>query len=270
MYDAKKENLLYIVLSVLLLITVSVNSPGNKNLFKLKKVFVRVYIGFGSLIMGGVKEIKDTVESYLIHRKTYMENIKLKREIAELKAKNFALREEIKKLSNFAIKGIDKKRAFFGEIIFWDIKTPYNFFLMRTYGEKKKWINSYVVDEKDNLVGKITSDISNRVCSVLLITNPDTSVSVFIGRRRAYGIMFGKGEDECEIRYLKITEKISIGDKVFTSGFDGVYDENILVGEVIGIEHKDYYKTAIVKPYFLKTLLEGKTFLSIISSPKVK
>jgi len=52
------------------------------------------------------------------------------------------------------------------------------------------------------------------------------------------------------MKYLELDSDVKEGDKIITSGFSGVFEKGILIGEVVSVE-KDVsglYLRAIVKP----------------------
>lgn len=88
----------------------------------------------------------------------------------------------------------------------------------------------------NGLIGKIIST-SKDFSEVLLITDPNFSVSVKVERTNIEGILSGNG-NSCVLKYIPIDEDIKVGDRLITSGLDGIFPEGIKVGVVINIEKR--------------------------------
>ncbi len=83
----------------------------------------------------------------------------------------------------------------------------------------------------------------------ILLSNPTCQFSTFIGKDKTPGIAKGIDAENIEVNFIPKWSKISVGDKVLTSGMDNIFLPNIPVGEVTNIITKSTYKTAIVKTY---------------------
>ena len=92
-----------------------------------------------------------------------------------------------------------------------------------------------VVGEKSTIV-QIINDVNYRL-SVRTMPSGNTGILAYVSN------------DICEIRELQKNAKISIGDKVVTSGFSQIYPKNLPVGEVIEVidERGSFQKIAKVK-----------------------
>ncbi len=70
---------------------------------------------------------------------------------------------------------------------------------------------------------------------VLLVTDHSSGVDAIIQGGRARGVAIGTG-DGCVLEFVLSEEEIKIGDRVITSGMDGVYPKGLLVGVVSNVE----------------------------------
>ena len=80
-----------------------------------------------------------------------------------------------------------------------------------------------------------------------LLSNPKCTFSVKIGKNEINGIAQGDNKGGMIIKYIPRWSKISIGDKVVTSGLDNIFYPNITVGQITDIKLLDRYKEARVK-----------------------
>lgn len=101
----------------------------------------------------------------------------------------------------------------------------------------------------NGLAGKVIFTSSNS-SEVLLLTDPNFSVSVRVERTRSEGIVSGTGTNLCILKYIPLEEDIMVGDRLITSGTDGIFPEGIKVGVVRKIERKKgFFQNIEVIPY---------------------
>ena len=75
---------------------------------------------------------------------------------------------------------------------------------------------------------------------VLLITDSRSAVDSLFQETRKSGITVGTGEDICEMKFVPISAKVSVGDKVVSSGLGGVFPKGLMVGTVVDIVKQDH------------------------------
>ncbi|MFP4333169.1 MAG: rod shape-determining protein MreC [Campylobacterales bacterium] len=120
---------------------------------------------------------------------------------------------------------------------------------------KKIWLNFEPTSQK-KIYGVLQNDAAagvlipeNGRSLVLLNGNKKCSYSVYIGEKKAPGIISG-GDDENNliVNYIPSWMNIKLGDKVITSGLDNIFFEGIAVGNVVKIENEDGYQKALIEP----------------------
>jgi rod shape-determining protein MreC len=116
-----------------------------------------------------------------------------------------------------------------------------------TKGEKVKEDKIYGLIQK-NVAAGIAIKNEGPLKGILL-SNPECQFSTFIGKENTPGIAKGIDAQSMEINFIPKWSKISIGDKVITSGLDNIFLPNIPVGVVTKIITRSTYKTAIIKIY---------------------
>lgn len=88
-------------------------------------------------------------------------------------------------------------------------------------------------------IGQIVA-VGSGSAKVLLITDPNSAVDVIDQRSRARGIVSGSLESGPILKYVKRSEDIQAGDRLITSGLDGIFPKGIFVGTVDQIRKKSY------------------------------
>ncbi|MBL7049394.1 MAG: rod shape-determining protein MreC [Nitrospira sp.] len=80
-------------------------------------------------------------------------------------------------------------------------------------------------------VGRIHR-VFERSSDIILLTDVNSSVAVRLQESRQDGILAGNGDNRCFLKYISKNEKVLIGERVVTSGLDGIYPEGLLIGTV--------------------------------------
>jgi rod shape-determining protein MreC len=78
-------------------------------------------------------------------------------------------------------------------------------------------------------------EVMSHTAKVLLITDPNSGVDVLVQRTRARGIVSGSLENGPIMKYVKHSEDIQVGDRLITSGMDGVFPKGMMVGAVTAV-----------------------------------
>lgn len=114
------------------------------------------------------------------------------------------------------------------------------------------WFQSLTLDkgERDGLhrgmpvlapegVVGIISSTSRHASRVLLVTDPNSGIDVLAQRTRARGIVSGLLEQGAILKYVKRNEDVRVGDRLVTSGLDGIFPKGVQVGRVTRVSRKD-------------------------------
>jgi rod shape-determining protein MreC len=91
--------------------------------------------------------------------------------------------------------------------------------------------NGMAVISHFGVVGQ-TMTTSAHSARVLLITDHNSGVDAVVQRSRARGIVEGALDGGCVMKYLKRGEDVEVGDRVVTSGLDGIFPKGIVIGTV--------------------------------------
>lgn len=85
------------------------------------------------------------------------------------------------------------------------------------------------------VVGQVVA-VTPRTAKVLLLTDTNSGVDVLVQRTRSRGIVSGSLENGTVLKYVKRSEDIQVGDRLITSGMDGVFPKGMMVGTVIKVQ----------------------------------
>jgi rod shape-determining protein MreC len=91
----------------------------------------------------------------------------------------------------------------------------------------------------EGVVGRIIAP-SARASKVQLVIDRSAGTGVMLERSRVQGVATGVGTEELpfgiQLEYVEGTADVQVGDRVVTSGTDGIYPKGFLVGEIQSVE----------------------------------
>lgn len=116
-------------------------------------------------------------------------------------------------------------------------------------GERDGITKGFAVLSSNGLVGQVVAT-SAHAARVLLITDHNSGVDALVERSRARGIIAGALSDGCVMKYLQRGEDVNVGDRVATSGLDGIFPKGIPIGEVTKVSrnHRGMLQMAEIRP----------------------
>jgi rod shape-determining protein MreC len=122
-------------------------------------------------------------------------------------------------------------------------------YILLDVGQEEGIARNMPVITDRGLVGRI-SEVGDGWSRVLLIIDSSSSVNALSQSTRASGLVEGQADGSLEMRSIPQEDTVSVGDTVFTSGLGGNFPRQILIGQIVEVERKDYelYQTAIVQP----------------------
>ena len=115
------------------------------------------------------------------------------------------------------------------------------------------------------VVGRVITPTA-RAAKVQLLIDRNAAVAGLVERSRAQGVVVGTGGDRLEMEYVPGTADIKAGDRVVTSGIDGIYPKGFLIGQIESVQRgAGDYTSVVVKPAVELSALEA---VLVVSSPQ--
>jgi len=112
-----------------------------------------------------------------------------------------------------------------------DKQSPYlNSFVLNS-GSNQEIKNGLAVLDGENFVGRIV-DVNFFSSRVLLISDLNSKIPVVIEPSGSQAILSGHGNDPPTLEYLPENHSIEAGNKVYTSGKEGIFSAGLPIGEV--------------------------------------
>ena len=82
-----------------------------------------------------------------------------------------------------------------------------------------------------NFIGRVV-DVNFFSSRILLITDLNSKIPVLVEPSGHHAILSGRGKSEPTLEYLPKNHKVQSGNKVYTSGKEGIFAPGIPIGEV--------------------------------------
>jgi rod shape-determining protein MreC len=123
---------------------------------------------------------------------------------------------------------------------------PKTMIAARVVGEDiKNWFKCIILDKGKSsgitikmpvvtprgLVGQVV-ETDRWVAKVMVVNDTNSSVDVYVEGRNTRGILEGTGQTLLKLKYIRKNDEIEIGDKLITSGKDGIYPKGLATGIV--------------------------------------
>jgi len=180
------------------------------------------------------------------------ENIDLRSRVKELELKVSAIleleleNERLRSLLSFTNdKGLTGRAA---QVIGRSM-SPYVHTITINLGEKSGVTPGMAVLDGQGAVGQVRA-VSANSSSVLLISDSSSAVDVIVQRSRASGILEGRSQSVLSLRYILADKPVEPGERVVTSGMDGVYPKGLFAGVVLSAKQDSsaLFQEVTVKP----------------------
>ena len=171
--------------------------------------------------------IQDHFKLYDNYNKLKVQNSELKNNISKsdfLELENTQLRKLIEE------KDALKSNYIMSRVILDKQSIYLNSFIINV-GGNKNIKNGMTVLDGPNFIGRIV-DVNYFSSRVLLISDLNSKIPVVIEPSGYQAILSGHGKNNPSLEYLPKNYNIEDGDKVYTSGKDGIFSPGIPIGEV--------------------------------------
>ncbi len=232
--DTKQRFSLFalVVVSVLLIFLENLNTkPLNSIRSFLKDIVYRSAIVATyptKIFSGSYNFVESHLSLYDNYNKLKTENETLKNNIAEsdfLELENTQLRQLINEQT-------ESKSNLVSARVMLEEQSPYLNSFVINVGSNKNIKNGMAVLDGKKFIGRIV-DVNFFSSRVLLITDLNSKIPVISEPSGDHAILAGHGDSAPTLEYLSKNHKIEKGDKIYTSGKEGIFDPGIIIGQAI-------------------------------------
>lgn len=162
----------------------------------------------------------------------------------EMEAENKALRELLHVVPS-------QKQQFITARVVSDFGGPYVHAALINGGKSNGIMKDQAVINDSGLVGRVV-EAGEKSARVLLLSDINSRVPVVAETSREKSILAGNNEGMPSLSYLATNSKISVGERIITSGDGGVFPPGVAVGTVISTDNN----VVLVQPFVDPTKIE--------------
>ena len=169
------------------------------------------------------------------HINVYNNYVQLKKENEELK--NNISNSDFLELENTQLRKLIEEQVaaesnFVSARVIIDKQSPYLNSFIINIGTNKNIKNGMAVLDGKNFIGRIV-DVNFFSSRVLLVSDLNSKIPVIAEPSTHHAILSGHGKDKPTLEYLPENHNIQNGDKIYTSGKEGIFAPGVPIGEVI-------------------------------------
>ncbi len=171
--------------------------------------------------------VGDHFNLYKNYEEVVKENYELKNNISKnnfLELENTQLRKLIEEQPTYKTERVSAR-------VMLDNSSPYLNSFVINMGSNKNIKNGMAVLSGENFIGRIV-DVNYFSARVLLATDLNSKIPVITEPSGSHAILAGHGKNNPTLEYFPKKNIIKNGDKVYTSGKEGIFSPGIPVGEV--------------------------------------
>ena len=228
----QKFSLLALVILSILLIFIESLETKPLNFFRS---FVKDTIYRGSIVASAPSKGFSNFTNFIANHINLYGNYKeLKKENDELK--NNISKSDFLELENAQLRKLIEEEAesssnLLSARVLIDKQSPYLNSFIINMGSNKNIKNGMAVLDGKNFIGRIV-DVNFFSSRVLLITDLNSKIPVITEPSGNHAILSGHNIRDATLDYLPEKHQVSNGDKVYTSGKEGIFSPGIPIGEV--------------------------------------
>jgi rod shape-determining protein MreC len=165
-------------------------------------------------------------ENYSLKQQAFEQKVMLQR-LSTIQAEN----EHLRSLLNGS--NPIHPKAILGEILHMG-RDPFSHVVVVNRGSQHNIKAGLAVVDAKGVIGQVTR-VYPFTSEITLITDKDLSIPIQIERNQLRAVAFGAGNNTLDIPFLPTNVDIRVGDKLVTSGIDGIYPSGLAVAKVTEI-----------------------------------
>jgi rod shape-determining protein MreC len=219
-----------VILSVVLIFAETIETrPLNKVRSFVKDVVYRSAT-IVSFPLKSVNNFAGFLENHLNLYSNYNELIKENNELKNNISKTDFLELENSQLRKLIDEQIESPSNLVSARVMIDKQSPYLNSFVINIGSNKGIKNGMAVLDGKNFIGRIV-DVNFFSSRVLLVSDLNSKIPVLSEPSGSHAILSGHGTNEPTLEYLSKNNDIQDGDKIYTSGKEGIFTPGLVVGK---------------------------------------
>ena len=171
--------------------------------------------------------------------------------LVHVKKRNSELQKRVEtlQLQNQKLAELEKENERLRKLLHFMDQRPGTLIASRVIGEDlTNWFKSVVIDKgrgngisekmpvvtPEGVVGQAV-EVNQWHTKVMLLIDTNSAIDVYATGKQARGILTGTGRTTLKMKYVLKNDDLEAGDRLITSGKDGVYPRGLPVGVVISV-----------------------------------
>ena len=197
--------------------------------------FIKDTIYRGALVVSVPSKNFNNFSNYI------KQHLNLYRDYSQLKKKHDKLKNNISKSDFLELENAQLRKLIEEQVasstnlmsarVMLDKQSPYLNSFIINIGNNKDIKNGMAALDGKNFIGRIV-DVNFFSSRVLLVSDLNSKIPVIVEPSTNHAILSGRGTNEPTLEYLPEKHNIQNGDKVYTSGKEGIFSPGIPIGEV--------------------------------------
>lgn len=238
------KNTIIIVIAIIVLVIAFLAFTGVPY---LSQGYGKAKEGLGTVAGPVLKGIGTAVGAVVGVFDSYINLIHTKKENEHLRKKLESMQLDNQKLNEY-----DRENKRLRTLLQFMQKNPRAYVAATVIGEDlKNWYKCIIIDKgkyhglkekmpvvtANGLVGQIV-DTAQIHSKVMIVNDTNSSVDVIVDGKETRGILDGTSQMVLKLKYVRKADQIEVGDKLVTSGKDGIFPRGIAVGIVTRVSNK--------------------------------
>jgi rod shape-determining protein MreC len=217
---------------------------------------------------GGIGETRGVWQNYVALRQTAHENEALKQRVSQLEValqRERALAQQTRVLQQALDLKLDTPFVTEPALVIASGASPDFRTMTLDKGSRQGLAADMAVIAPEGVVGRVILP-TPRAAKVQLIIDRNAAAAGLVERSRAQGVIVGTGSDRMRLEYVPGTADLKVGDRVVTSGMDGIYPKGFVIGQIESIERSaGEFSNVLVRPAVNLSALEA---VLVVTSPQ--
>ena len=229
-----KKKFSLFVLVILSILFIFIESLETKPLNYLRSFIKDIIYRGSSMVSMPTKSFGSLTDSLNEHISLYNNYTELKKENTELRnniSKSDFLELENAQLRKLIEEQVETQSNLVSARVMLDKQSPYLNSFVINIGSNKNIKNGMEVLDGKNFIGR-TVDVNFFSSRVLLVSDLNSRIPVITEPSAYHAILNGRGIRKPTLVYLPEKHTIQNGDKVYTSGKEGIFTPGIPIGEI--------------------------------------
>jgi len=264
---------LFMTVTVMHLILISAQVQTRRGVPMLEEAIFGSMAEVQRVATGGIGEARGFWQSYVNLRETGRENESLKQRVSQLEValqRERALAGQTKVLQEMLDLKTDTPFATTPAMVIASAASPEFRTMTLDKGSSQGLAADMAVLAPAGVVGRVVLP-TPRAAKVQLIIDRNAAAAGLVERSRAQGVVIGTGTDQMRFEYIPGTADLKVGDRVVTSGMDGIYPKGFVIGQIESIERSaGEFSTVLIRPAVNLSSLEAVLVVTTApEAPKV-